>query len=265
MRQSTSDAERTEFEHHVHQARVATRRLRAALRLFENSLPEDAQALRDELRWSANQFSSVRDLDVQLARLHMHARRLDAQASLQPYAAWLGAERQRALRPLCEALDSPRFAALQRRLDATQQWSAANATLSPAEHITGAIRRLKKAHADLHDPPSPAELHRLRIRAKRARYTVEFFEDLYAGRASRLRERLVALQDLLGGFQDGVVSRERIAQSGATWPAATLLALGRLQQHELQLGQEAVKRLPRRYKDAGSAWKRFDESSVAIP
>src|SRR5689334_5766734 len=52
---------------HVHDSRVATRRMRAALRLFKDVLPY-GEALDDELRWIASLLGPVRDLDVGLKR-----------------------------------------------------------------------------------------------------------------------------------------------------------------------------------------------------
>src|SRR5260221_5847779 len=54
---------------HVHEMRVATRRMRAALRLFGDVLPAEANSLNDELNWIAGQLGATRDLDVQVRRL----------------------------------------------------------------------------------------------------------------------------------------------------------------------------------------------------
>ena len=54
----------------VHQARVATRRLRSHLRTFRTLLePEWAEQLRDELGWLGSELGAVRDADVLLERL----------------------------------------------------------------------------------------------------------------------------------------------------------------------------------------------------
>src|SRR5436190_7535261 len=58
----------------VHQARVATRRLRSDLRTFRSLLDqEQAQVLRDELKWAADLLGDVRDADVLLERLRTQA------------------------------------------------------------------------------------------------------------------------------------------------------------------------------------------------
>ena len=252
-------------EVHVHQTRVATRRLRAALRLFGDLLPEDAAGLRDELKWIANRFSTVRDLDVQLKRLRDNAASLDICEPLGPYTAWLAAERGRGMTALSEALDTPRFQALEQRLDATREWHVDARGLDPGAQIKRAMAPVKKTVAKLHAPPAPTELHQVRIRAKRARYTVEFFEALYDKSASRVREALVAIQELLGNLQDSVVSGHHIDEavtiaSGA-WPPRTMLALGRLQQHELQFQEHVKNEFPNAYGELKRAWRRFDPTS----
>src|SRR6202040_4295504 len=62
----------------VHQARVATRRLRSDLRTIRPLLdPEWAAALREELGWIAGVLGAVRDTDVLLEHLQADVRRLD--------------------------------------------------------------------------------------------------------------------------------------------------------------------------------------------
>jgi triphosphatase len=50
----------------LHDMRVASRRLRAALALFADVLPQRVVALREELKWIGGVLGTVRDLDVQL-------------------------------------------------------------------------------------------------------------------------------------------------------------------------------------------------------
>jgi CHAD domain-containing protein len=62
----------------VHQARVATRRLRSDLRTFRAFLPEDwAQETRGELGWLAEALGRARDADVLLGRLRHEVEALD--------------------------------------------------------------------------------------------------------------------------------------------------------------------------------------------
>jgi CHAD domain-containing protein len=227
----------------VHQTRVATRRLRGALRLFRDVLPPESSALDAELEWIAGQLGQVRDLDVQVNRLRQRAAELGVSEALVPYGAWLEDQRQRAQTALEDALGSLRSQELVQRLERLSSLQADPTTDRPL--TTDAPRRLRRVlkkltkRGDRIDRSSPnGELHKVRIRAKRVRYAAEFFEAAYGKPARRLVKRAVALQDLLGDLQDGVVSNQHIHQAvqtaAGTWPADTSLALGRIVQFEAQ-------------------------------
>jgi triphosphatase len=256
---------------HVHQMRVATRRMRAALRLFADVLPPAASNLNDELQWIANQLGPCRDLDVHIRRTRESGATLGISAALVPYGAWLVQQRQQAQVALNTALESSRFADLLHRLTTLSD-------LTPVGDLPlqeDAPRRLRQAHRKLKkradklnkDAPPPA-LHKVRIRAKRLRYTAEFFEPMYGKPAARLVKRLTALQDLLGDFQDSVVGgqriREAVLSAAGAWPAETSLALGQVVQYDLERSRKIRKEFPRVYDDVmDNAWRRF-ESKVAI-
>ena len=251
--------------------RVATRRMRAALRLFEDVLPPEASGLNDELKWIAGQLGPVRDLDVQVRRMRDSAAELHLSEALVPYGAWLEAQRQRALAALNTALNSDRFGELLQRLNTIQVWSP----IDDRPLADDARRRLRRVHRKLdkraqkvHRHSPTADLHAVRIRAKRTRYAAEFFEPLFRKPAARLVKRMTQLQDTLGDLQDGVVSGQRIHEAiqtvAGTWPAETSLALGRLLQYDVQRGLRIRRRFGRIYKDvAERGWGRF-ESKVAI-
>lgn len=254
---------------HVHQMRVATRRMRAALRLFGDVLPPQASSLSDELKWFANQLGPVRDLDVQIQRMRDIADELGVSAALDPYGAWLEVQRESARLTLGKAFESRRFGSLVQRLQRLDEWSV-DAPSAPL--FEDAPRRLLRAYKQLRkradgvDASAPAaEMHAVRIRAKRLRYTAEFFEPAYGKPAHRLVEKVVALQDLLGNLQDGVVSRELIhaaVQSTAgAWPAHTSLALGQLVQFEAQREKELRGAFPAAYRAARESWQRLQKSA----
>src|SRR5947207_1746849 len=80
----------------VHQARVATRRLRAVLRVFSDVLPAEILELPPELQWFTKQAGPLRDIDVQLARLRCNVITLGLSEAVIPYETWLQDQRQRA-------------------------------------------------------------------------------------------------------------------------------------------------------------------------
>ena len=104
---------------YLHDLRVATRRLRSALRLFAGVLgARRSDALRRGLGWVAQRLGTVRDLDVFILNLREQAQRLggaDAIAAL--LTAELARQRQPARVALEAALTSRRFQALMCRLD----------------------------------------------------------------------------------------------------------------------------------------------------
>ncbi len=255
---------------HVHQMRVATRRMRAALRLFGDLLPAEASSLNDELKWIAGQLGAARDLDVQVRRLRETAAELGLSEALAPYGAWLEEQRQRAQAELVSAIESPRFEQLMQQLHQLQEWSPNPEVIAPLfdnapERLRGAYRQLRKRakRIDKHAPAT--DLHKVRIGAKRLRYAAEFFEVAYGKPAERLAKLLVLLQDRLGDMQDGVVSGEHIHQAVQTeasaWPAETSMALGRVVQRDVQVANQIRKGFPRLYREVrDQGWRRLRRS-----
>jgi len=201
---------------YVHQARVALRRLRAALRLARQTfvLPTEQQ---DGLRALVTALGPARDWDVlcletwppiaarypDVAAAQAETARLEAQrsavratmradlAAAQP-GAWLLAIQQSLLAHDAQSLTSPQAAS----------------TLGP--WARAALRRGQRAL--LCDARRFATLdaearHRVRIRVKRYRYALEFLASLLPKRATaRQLEALRIAQDTLGRANDAQVA-----------------------------------------------------------
>ena len=212
--------------------RVATRRLRAALRSFGDVLPPDAEGLRAELQWLGRSLSVVRDLDVQVQQLQNWQKSL-SDADQPAMASLLGivAEaRRHAREPLIEALSSERYRALLERADALlaaeQPEAAAEPVATWAPRLVERLYRKLRKLGDKLDGHSPAaQLHALRISAKRLRYLVEFVMPTYGQPAERFARRTVELQDVLGNHQDAYVAVERLREMLAARHAAISLEL----------------------------------------
>ena len=198
----------------VHQARVATRRLRSDLRTFGPLVDEDgASALRAELGWLAQILGDVRDGDVLLARLRKRAAELpEAAASVAPVLDTLQTSRDVAHAALLDALRSDRYASLLDRLvDAANAPVVTSAAAEPAaEAIPALVRRpwhrLSKRAKDLGDAPTDHQLHDLRIRTKRARYAAEAAAPVVGKQARAFAHAAAKLQDVLGDLNDAVVA-----------------------------------------------------------
>jgi len=241
----------------VHQMRVATRRLRAALRVFDSVLPPEVVAARDEWRWLARLLGAVRDLDVQLELLE--ALRLsspwDEANSLAPLVAQFERERTEARAALLEALGSDRYARLvgsfRGQLIAGSPGDAAD---TPSREVGRSIisRRYRRFRRDarlLRRRSPHAEYHALRIRGKRLRYSLELFVDLYGREGALALVSLRAIQDRLGELQDLATTDERLrglVQTHATeMPAETLVMIGRLIERHRTRAAEVVDAFPR--------------------
>lgn len=250
----------------VHQMRVASRRLRAALRLFEAVLPPATSSLQLELAWIAAALGEVRDLDVQIASLARAGSGLQADPeALRAVLCLFHARRSAAREALHSALATDRFATLVAALrDVAVQPGpdGPDGGLDMAERlIRDAHRRLRKAGQQLHPEASPAALHRARIRVKRFRYALECFSKLYGRPARRLIRRAARLQDVLGAAQDAAVLRELlrlVSQPEHGLPPTSVFLLGQLSEVYAERMRVARAEAPAAYNRlTGRPWKRL--------
>lgn len=216
----------------VHQARVATRRLRSNLRTFGSLLDEAwRRALGDELRWLAGLMQPIRDADVMLETLETAARTLDPSRTTPEFVvAKLLIERQEAREELLAMLQSERTDQLLDRVVAASvspQVRDEAQAMAPRELRSLARRaesRLSRAASRVDAATSADELHRIRIAAKRARYAAEAVQRYGGKPVKRLARRLAALQDFLGDYNDAVVAAEWLRSRPMTDPAAAFQA-----------------------------------------
>ena len=198
----------------VHQARVATRRIRSTLRTFSKLLDEEwTDRLRADLKWLADLLGEVRDTDVLLERFSGHLAELpaaDAKAG-RWLLARLAGQRDDARRRLLGAMASQKYLVL---LDDLVAAAAAPALLpgadGPAAEVMPALvakpwKKLRKEVRRAGDDPPDHELHQIRIRAKRARYAAEAVEPVIGKPAGDFADAVAAIQSVLGDHQDAVV------------------------------------------------------------
>jgi CHAD domain-containing protein len=235
----------------VHKQRVATRRLRSLLRSARPSLEdtERSERLRAELRWLGSVLGEVRDRDVLIAQLEDELTTLEEASAFRSALKLLDAEREKARVKVLAALDGPRYQRLLHELEDAPALAAGDLrSAAAAEH-----RRLRKTVKGLGEEPSDDELHKVRIRAKRARYAAEA-----VGAGQAYIDSAKALQDVLGEHQDAAVAEKRIRTlvSRARASRRTALAAGRL------IERQRVRRVAAR----GAwrkAWKRLNKAGKA--
>jgi CHAD domain-containing protein len=229
----------------LHGMRVATRRMRAAWRVFGDGFRADrTRRLRSRLRVLAGCLGAVRDLDVLLEAAVAYQSGLDARAAaaVEPLLAAWRDEREAARIVLLRELDSPEYTRLVEdyRAFVATEGAAALVPPSPVEPHrvcdTAASRIwLAYEHVRAYEPvlrwADVETIHQLRIAAKWLRYTLEFFREALGPEADLLIPRVVALQDHLGWLHDadvtialtrqflvansGTLSREQIRAIGA--------------------------------------------------
>jgi CHAD domain-containing protein len=224
----------------VHDMRVAARRLRAALQLFEDALPGDAQRLRDELGWAAGALGAVRDLDVQLeqAAAWLAESPPEDRDALDALRRVLQDRRAVARRSMLRALDSPRydrlvadFTSMLQRGPLPESPTATLPVLAVApDLLERRYKKVRKLGDGITGDSAPAEYHELRIQCKRLRYALEFFEPLYRKPVRDLVPSIIAVQDVLGRHQDAEVAigqlRELTTGTGRRLPAEAAFVAG---------------------------------------
>jgi len=213
---------------HVHDMRVATRRLRTALRVFKGALrPRMRRAWARELRWIGRALGGVRDCDVELltVRKMIPEAAEPERAALTIFQNEIEIRRARRHAKLIAMLDSRRFTALrtearpwiQMRPDTRlRKPSRAPAYIVGPRIVAEWDRRMLKACAEAERRPNAAHVHALRIAIKHARYAVEYFAD--HERADRRAKRLGRLQNLLGARQDAAVLLRHMKRYAHTIP-----------------------------------------------
>ncbi|MHB8573041.1 MAG: CYTH and CHAD domain-containing protein [Candidatus Dormibacteria bacterium] len=241
----------------VHQARVATRRLRSHLRTFMPLLQvEWAAKLREELGWIATELGDVRDREVLRDRLRGNLRRLpEADRPVgERIAARLDVEVRAARRVLRTGLDSTRYITLLDSLvDASREPMTTDQGDLPARDVFPRMalrpwRALRNHVRRLPAKPVDEDLHQARILAKRCRYAAEAIAPVAGRGAARFARAATELQTVLGEHQDSV--NAQIWLRAQRLSARQAYVAGQLAQLEEEMAQRCRRRWRR-------AWERL--------
>lgn len=209
----------------VHDMRVASRRLRSAIKDFRVYLGGKKSVPKRGLKKVADALGEVRDEDVALVALEKLRAEKEPDADVDAGIGHLMEERRAvrqtarvklalviAERPLAELrskflsrLVKPEDAAAagetdgKRRRDAKRVLSFRQAG---REVIGERIAELKKLSNCLYHPSDNEPLHRMRIAAKRLRYALELFAPCWGGTLKTFAEEVSELQGSLGELHD---------------------------------------------------------------
>jgi CHAD domain-containing protein len=220
----------------VHQARVATRRLRSDLKTFGPVLdPVWLRHTRSELQWLGSQLGAVRDIDVLNKRLQSPRQIPGGSSGTDELRSRLASQRRANSEELAYALRSDRYLDLLGRLDvgtsfprfshSPQSQEATDSGCGPSDPARRALPRLLGPHwktlrqrvTTAGHRPSDTQLHRIRIASKQLRYGAELAEPVLGKTARRTARGAEDIQTILGDHHDSVTALawfERVPAEG---------------------------------------------------
>ncbi len=198
----------------MHRARVATRRLRAAMKFFDECFDaRSGKRWQREIRRLTRELGDARDKDVQIE----YVRSALAETHQPQYVPGIARllvtfERQRALVQVrvLRALDRFRASRTAEEISAAIKPMADRQPAGPSEcvlqraeeQIVSRLDELLSYQSSLADAADQEQHHAMRIAAKRLRYTMEICRGAYAGRIDPFLASVKEVQGLLGEIHD---------------------------------------------------------------
>jgi CHAD domain-containing protein len=199
----------------VHDMRVATRRLRAALEVFESCFPRKRhrKALK-KVKALAEALGERRDVDVEIALLE-ELREEAVGADRAAVTVLVEGTRTRqhvANHELAPHVAPKRLKRLRRRLKKLERRKGGSSLRSNIEPIVRErLKELRDRADDALAPDASRAQHKMRIAAKRLRYVLEIFGPCLEGEEAKLaRQAAKQLQSVLGDLHDCDLTLERV-------------------------------------------------------
>jgi CHAD domain-containing protein len=199
----------------VHDMRVATRRMRSALRLFKPFFYQDLiRPYRKGLRHIGGILGEARDMDVFMDNMQRFVAQ-NPETDLSPLLEIGGKKQNETHRRLIAHLDSQKFNRFVTRfheflttpeLGAADKPDSCRPTAYQVQHLAAPLIYHLFEQVRSYDPfledAGVSLLHALRIDFKRLRYALEFFEEVSGPEAKRVIREVKAMQDHLGDLND---------------------------------------------------------------
>lgn len=258
--------------HAVHQARVATRRLRSDLKTMRAALdPQWLDDTRAELKWLGGVLGRVRDADVLTGHILEESELREESGATDRGEAelrrQLDQQRRSAVKDLAGVLAGSRYLDLLDRLTAASR-EAPFASVLPGQVQAEAraadvlpdlvgrqwrtVRhRVKKAGKH----PTDRQLHRIRIGAKQLRYAAEVAAPVIGSKARRTAKAAAKLQTVLGEHHDAVAADQWLRGEVSRLSPAASFTAGRLSAGQ----QRRQAKLRRRWR---TVWTELEEKKV---
>jgi CHAD domain-containing protein len=259
---------------HVHDMRVATRRMRSAFRLLDDYYKSGpTRPYISHLSTLGKRLGVVRDLDVMIANLLKYQASLENDAekeALQHVVDLLGKRRVKARTKLIKHLNSKDFAGFINAYTSflLKPGKGARAITGDDGVVPFQVRHLLpeivhehlaqvRAYDTVLEGADFPTLHALRIEFKRLRYLVDFFKVVLGTSITAFITELKAMQDHLGELNDAAVAQGELA---------ALIDDGKLKKAEkaiLRGYMDSLKTEQERLTEGvGEVWSRFNSRTV---
>ena len=205
----------------VHDMRVASRRLRSALRDFSPYLRKrQMKASLDEIKKIADTLGEVRDEDVAILALEKVMQKTPAQFrdGIEELIELRRAKLKQSRKALMQILrhrtivkvQTDFASALSDALKPQTRKSRPDAGLANAVSyrqvargtILSRLNEVEQLSNSLYHPLKATPLHKMRIAAKRLRYALELFDECWAPRLKPFAKKVATLQTALGELHD---------------------------------------------------------------
>lgn len=226
MLENESGSRTGEDIEHVHDMRVATRKMRSAFRVLEEYYKsKPIRPFMEHLKRLAKQLGMVRDLDVMIVDLEKAQTALDeyGTAAIQVLIDRLDKKRRKARKKLVGFLDDDSYQGFVTAFAAflmqpgTAVKPTDNGVVVPSQvrHILPPMLHehlaAVRAYHDVVETADAPTLHALRIEFKRLRYTTSFFEEVLGTSGNDFIMEIKAIQDHLGRINDIVTAQQHLS------------------------------------------------------
>jgi len=251
----------------LHDMRVATRRMRAAFRVFGPYF--DPQAMKPHLKGlkrTGRALGPVRDLDVfeEKAQRYLATLPADQASDLDELLATWHQKREAARERMLAYLDSQRYSRFVERFDKFLSTEGAGArpilagrpTLYQVRHVAPRLiynrYEAVRAYEPLLDSAPIELLHALRIDFKHLRYALEFFVPVLGTEAKMVIGEVKGMQNHLGGLNDAAMATQLLRDFLENGEKGGIVAY--LQNREAEK-ERLLDSFP-------AAWERFDRPEL---
>jgi CHAD domain-containing protein/uncharacterized protein YjbK len=205
----------------LHDMRVATRRMRAALQIFGAAyVNKKIKPIARGLKLTGRALGRVRDMDVFLQKLEVYRQSLpvEEQAGVDPIIDTWQIDREKTRQEMLAYLDSKTYTRFKKdflNFVRTEEFGAKPIPKNEPvpyqlRHIVPRIVYTRYEETAAYDTilnnASLEMLHNLRLSCKILRYTIEFFGELLGPESKLVIKEIKAMQDHLGNLNDADVA-----------------------------------------------------------